>query len=489
MDFAKLIFYVSCLFCHCLPVHSRRNHDRYNVERNPALINWMKNYGYIPEYTKVPKARISNEAIKFFKIIHNVSSHDNGGSIIDKPRCGNPDFKFGNDFRDHRRSNPSLIRRKYIRSISVSDRLSSRLRYWNKSELVWDVKGFSIMQTMSKHQIEEQISKAVKDWTPHLPFRMRRAFAGETADIQISFEYRDHGDGYEFDGPGGVVGHAFAPLDGRVHIDADELFTDQYEHDLGQFNLRFVVAHEIGHAIGLSHSTIRGSIMFPFYSQLSSNYEISIDDQNAIRALYGIRPEISDRKLTGSKPWCTSMMDAAATGAGNVLYIFEYNIVFIFKFKVRRAIRTPIQTLFPSLENNIMAAVFSESSGYLYFFKGWHIWKYIGTRLLKDYPRIVEGELAPFNPHGAIYHRGKIYLLKGNILYQFDELRGQVTGYSAVFPIDQLILGAPHNISRLFTHRDHHFILTEKYVYVYDANHGVMLEGYPRLRSKDWLLC
>jgi hypothetical protein len=53
--------------------------------------------------------------------------------------------------------------------------------------------------------------------------------ASDTADIDIKFARLEHGDGADnaFDGPGGVLAHAFYPTTGNVHFDDDETFTDK----------------------------------------------------------------------------------------------------------------------------------------------------------------------------------------------------------------------------------------------------------------------
>lgn len=52
-------------------------------------------------------------------------------------------------------------------------------------------------------------------------------------------------------------------------------------------NLFMVIAHEIGHTLGLEHSPVRHSLMSPYYKKLGKATVLSWDDISAVQKLYG----------------------------------------------------------------------------------------------------------------------------------------------------------------------------------------------------------
>ena len=89
---------------------------------------------------------------------------------------------------------------------------------------------------------------------------------------------------YPFEGPGGVLAHAYFPQDGRAHFDDDETFT----HNTAQgTNLLWVAVHEFGHSLGLQHTNIRGAIMYPYYTGYVPGMKLHSDDIAGIQSLYG----------------------------------------------------------------------------------------------------------------------------------------------------------------------------------------------------------
>ena len=85
--------------------------------------------------------------------------------------------------------------------------------------------------------------------------------------------------------------HAFfpppcgGPNSGKLHFDDAE--TWRLQAAPGVFDVETVALHEIGHLLGLDHSTVPGAVMFPTYS--GARRALSADDIAGIRSLYGRR--------------------------------------------------------------------------------------------------------------------------------------------------------------------------------------------------------
>lgn len=162
-------------------------------------------------------------------------------------------------------------------------------RKWSKTEITYGFLNYS--PELTAGQTRQAIEQAFALWAAEIPQRFRRINNANSADIRIRFVAGDHGDGSAFDGRSGVLAHAFYPppnsgdLAGDAHFDEAETWTITVPPGAGKIDLVTVAAHEFGHSLGLRHSSVNGSLMFPSYG--GPHRFLHSDDVNGIKSKYG----------------------------------------------------------------------------------------------------------------------------------------------------------------------------------------------------------
>lgn len=172
---------------------------------------------------------------------------------------------------------------------------------WKTFDLRYGFVNFSPDSTRAR--IRTVIAAAFRTWSDATDFVFHREETVQVdTEILIQFAAGNHGDGISraFDGPGGVLAHGFYPpssgfgadITGDIHFDEAELWNTDAVVPIDRYDLQTLATHEIGHALGLKHSTERGAIMWPSFSLGTPKRTLHQDDIDGMEAIYGQRRRV-----------------------------------------------------------------------------------------------------------------------------------------------------------------------------------------------------
>ncbi|GAV78503.1 Peptidase_M10 domain-containing protein/PG_binding_1 domain-containing protein [Cephalotus follicularis] len=221
-------------------------------------------------------------AIKTYQINFNLQSSGildtETVSTMSQPRCGvadivngNTRMRAGHEMHHHGNSNNSHALYAFFPGKPRWPFWPRTLRYQFKN----GTRGDAI----------KPVQNGFARWGGFIPFQFepQPPYQRAPADFHISFETGDHGDGHPFDGPGGKLAHSFPPRDGRLHFDASEKWSVGAVAD--SIDIGTVALHEIGHLLGLEHSSVKEAIMYPVITR-GRTKDLANDDIQGIKALY-----------------------------------------------------------------------------------------------------------------------------------------------------------------------------------------------------------
>ncbi|EDO37712.1 predicted protein, partial [Nematostella vectensis] len=337
---------------------------------------------------------------------------------------------------------------------------------WSHSKIRWTIKSGDFSSKMSEASVKSVLTNAFRTWAEVIPLVFRWEPIATRADITIRFVTGYHGDSKSFDGPGNELAHAFYPqYGGDIHFDDDEPWTPSTS-DATHKSLLKVATHEIGHSLGLSHSTQAGSIMNPVYALVGTS--LGDDDIKGVQSLYGKRLKsnrcadscaINPQPAVLTSGLCDPIkIDAIESYMHNgQTYIFKGSSYWRYDDLNKRAAPgypTPI-TAWLGVPNDIDEAFLWGHNWQYYFFKGPDYYRYNGVTDSVDpgYPRLISqgwpGLPASGIDAGFTFSNQVSYFFKGDLCYQFDNTLGRVaTGWPKL--IRDVWSGVPNDLDSVF---------------------------------------
>lgn len=247
---------------------------------------FLEKYGYLNE--QVPQSPTSS--LRFSKAIREfqwVSQLPISG-VLDpatlrqmmRPRCGVADTNSQAPWTKR----VSALFAGHQAKMRRKKRFARQGTKWYKQHLSYRLVNWP--QHLPEPAVRGAVRAAFQLWSNVSALEFWEAPATGPADIRLTFFQGDHNDGLSnaFDGPGGALAHAFLPRRGEAHFDRDERWS--LSRRRGR-NLFVVLAHEIGHTLGLTHSAAPRALMAPYYKRLGRDALLSWDDVLAVQNLYG----------------------------------------------------------------------------------------------------------------------------------------------------------------------------------------------------------
>lgn len=539
------------------PPESNLRPRRSTRDINDNLLMFLMSFGYLPQSDlETGNLRTEDQVRDAIKTMQ-AFAHIPVTGIVDeatrelmkKPRCGLPDIN-SDSYRAKRSLGSREEHETRHKLRHQASRTTRNKRYtvqgqrWHYTNLTWSLRRGAKSSDMENGQIRYQVHRALNLWQS----ASRLTFTEvnhDDADIRVSFHSGFHNDGYPFDGKGTLLAHAFFPgsgLGGDAHFDDEEPWVPDEANQNSELSFFAVAAHEFGHSLGLSHSSVQGAIMFPYYQSVDGNYSLHSDDITGIQAIYGSRnegrvtnpalrptttttttrtPRLPDKPEIPTKPThptkkpihppkphprpphagrkpstCDTSYDAISI-IRRELFIFKDKYFWrIGPNGLEANYPVEIERFWNNLSSNLshIDAIYEKPSGQreMVIFIGKQYWIYPNNDQGRGpFPLTDLGLPANLEKLDAAFvwgHNGKTYFFSGTMYWRFDEETGKV---ELDYPRDMSMWkGVPYNIDAVFQHTNGKtYFFKGKVFWEFNDRRMRVANPTPSLSAPYWMSC
>ncbi|VDI16717.1 Hypothetical predicted protein [Mytilus galloprovincialis] len=394
-----------------------RSTDKTNVN------DFLQKFGYMPRLRSLKTSNTSDESTSYALRTFQEYNHlpvtgeldDKTVKLMNTPRCGMQD-------------KPTPHGMPLAFSAGNGD--------WGKKYLTYKISKSSTKVTADT--IRSTIARSVAVWTSVADITITEITGAAAADIDIRFEF------------GGIVTHAWYPPDGRLHFDDAEAW------DVGGngADLFPICAHAVGHILGLGHSNVPGSMMYP--------WDPATGNPAAV---------LSPDDLAGIQSSFAPAMDMTIAFVEDV-YVFVIDD----DVGLRRITRT--ESIFSGIFYNPDAAFTNPKTSYTYFIKGKYVYEFDYN--LDPVSRNMITEDFPEDPHAAFARsENEIYIFGATKVWKFDlQTKSVVPGSESL--IKDAFKGVPDDIdAAIYDKPNRVYFFKELSYYVYDLETNSVTEGGP----------
>jgi hypothetical protein len=241
---------------------------RHN-ERHPAVAEvqrFLERYGYLPPEEAEPSVidEATSQALVAYQRFHSLPETGDFEPIIRnlmiKPRCGNEDVAGGIAFALE----------------TPQDHLDLTFAFGQGTA---DLPGTAEL---------DPVRSAFRTWAATGHFTFREVETDESPDFHMS--WISPGDP-DFDLEPSNLAHANYPSAPRQHMHFNDSWNwNTQGYQSFSIDIESVALHEIGHLVGLNHSSVVGSVMQPEYDEYHERRALRPDDLAALDELYGTSP-------------------------------------------------------------------------------------------------------------------------------------------------------------------------------------------------------